>query len=158
MPWLYWPQDNEGEGGGHGQGLIGKIGGLASQFLKTKLDHGPGSPTGGGGYGGYSGDRPEEEFERYRRRRRRNYDAGILISACEPSETSADANPTNNPRDAYGALSNSIQTIIGESRGPLTNRQVVMAARKLLSQQGYKQHPCLYCTDRNADALFLTPM
>jgi len=141
---------------------MGKIGDLASQLLKTKVDHGSGSPTGGGVYGSYPGDRPissEEEFERYgRRRRRRNYDAGILISACEPHETSADANPTNNFRDAYGALSNAIQTIIGESRAPLTNRQVVMAARKLLSQQGYRQHPCLYCSNRNADALFLTPV
>lgn len=141
---------------------MGKIGDLASQLLKTKPDHGASSPTGTGAYGSYAGDRPvsaEEEFERYRQRRsRRNYDAGILVSACEPQETSADANPTNNPRDAYGALSNAIQTIIGESRAPLTNRQVVMAARKLLSQQGYRQHPCLYCSDRNADALFLTPM
>lgn len=156
MPTLHAPQESGGEGGSHG-GLMGKIGDLASQLLKTKLDHGASSPTGGAGYGGYPVN-PEEEYERYKRRPRRNYDAGILVSACEPYETSADANPTNNPRDAYGALSNAIQTIIGESRAPLTNRQVVMTARKLLSQQGYKQHPCLYCSDRNADTLFLTPM
>uniref|UniRef100_A0A7I4BQ31 Peptidase C14 caspase domain-containing protein n=1 Tax=Physcomitrium patens TaxID=3218 RepID=A0A7I4BQ31_PHYPA len=143
-------EDYEGEDGGRSHGLLGKIGGLASSLLKTKIDNDPS--------GGYPEDRQGEELRRHRRRQRRNYDAGILISACEPHESSADANPTNDPRDAYGALSNAIQTVIGESRGYLTNRQVVMAARRLLNEQGYKQHPCLYCSDRNADAYFLQPM
>lgn len=160
-----------GTGGGHG-GLREKIG-LAAQFLKTKLsDQGSsyGNPAVatpsagyGGGYGGHGGvgfgsrfaGPIQAAFAGYKPPRSRRHDASVLISACEPQESSADANPTGDPRHAYGALSNAIQTIIGESREPLTNGRLVMAARKLLTQQGYKQHPCLYCNDQNAEALFL---
>lgn len=161
---LCWIQQNGAAGGGDNgnhHGILSKIGGLASHLLKTKITD---SPTAGGVHRG-SGtptDREGGGISQYiqdwysQRQRRRSKDPGILISACEPQEMSADANPTNDPRHAYGALSNALQTVVGQSRGFLTNREVVMAARKLLSQQGYRyQHPCLYCTDRNADRLFL---
>ncbi|XVF82568.1 hypothetical protein PTKIN_Ptkin16aG0060100 [Pterospermum kingtungense] len=46
-----------------------------------------------------------------------------------------------------------------ESQDQLSNRDLVMKARKVLEElpQGYgkHQHPCLYCSDENADAAFL---
>jgi metacaspase-1 len=32
---------------------------------------------------------------------------------------------------------------------------VVSRARAALTEQGFQQHPCLYCSDDNADAPFL---
>jgi hypothetical protein len=37
----------------------------------------------------------------------------------------------------------------------MSNREVVCRARKVLDEQGFQQHPCLYCSDANADAPFL---
>ncbi|KAH9562608.1 hypothetical protein CY35_05G081300 [Sphagnum magellanicum] len=148
-----------GGGGGHG-GLVGKIGSLAAQFLKIKL-HDQGSDhvqpaVGAGGYGRGHAAPIQAAFAGYKPPRYgRRGDVGILISACESDEASADASPTSNPKHAYGALSNAIQTIVGESQGPLTNRQLVFDARRLLAQQGYKQHPCLFSSDQNADAPFI---
>ncbi|CAM6026458.1 unnamed protein product [Sphagnum balticum] len=148
-----------GGGGGHG-GLVGKIGSLAAQFLKIKV-HDQGSDhvqpaVGAGGYGGGHAGPIQAAFAGYKPPRYgRRGDVGILISACESDEASADARPTSNPKHAYGALSNAIQTIVGETQGLLTNRQLVFDARKLLAQQGYKQHPCLFSSDQNADAPFI---
>jgi len=139
---------------------VGKIGSLAAQFLKIKL-HDQGSDhvqpaVGAGGYGRGHAAPIQAAFAGYKPPRYgRRGDVGILISACESDEASADASPTSNPKHAYGALSNAIQTIVGESQGPLTNRQLVFDARRLLAQQGYKQHPCLFSSDQNADAPFI---
>ncbi|CAL5387263.1 unnamed protein product [Camellia sinensis] len=42
---------------------------------------------------------------------------GILISGCQTDQTSADASPSGNADEAYGALSNAIQMIIAETDG-----------------------------------------
>jgi len=73
-------------------------------------------------------------------------------------ETSADATTADGM--SYGALSNAIQTILagnGKKRGAaaVTNRELVVRARELLSKQGYTQQPGLYCSDEHARLPFI---
>lgn len=82
-------------------------------------------------------------------------DMGILLSGCQTDETSEDACPTEDLNKAYGAFSNAIQTILEQHGKPISNRELVLGARKLLDEEEYSQHPCLYCSDNNADAAFL---
>lgn len=83
-------------------------------------------------------------------------DEGILLSGCQANETSADMNPVESGGKAYGAFSNAVQMVLKEHSGELiSNRQLVMMARQVLEVQGFEQHPCLYCSDENADAVFL---
>ncbi|CAI0374607.1 unnamed protein product [Linum tenue] len=87
-------------------------------------------------------------------------DDGILLSGCQANETSADINPTTaageGGRKAYGAFSNAVEKVLKENPGALSNKQVVGLARAVLKGQGFgNQHPCLYCSDKNADAAFL---
>ncbi|PIN11039.1 Metacaspase involved in regulation of apoptosis [Handroanthus impetiginosus] len=85
-------------------------------------------------------------------------DEGILLSGCQKNETSADVEIMENGRKPCGAFSNAVQMVLKENSGPLSNREIVMLARKILIKQHfYKQHPCLYCSDENADAIFLNP-
>eukprot|EP00850_Spirogloea_muscicola_P005524 SM000025S08419 [mRNA] locus=s25:619083:631737:- [translate_table: standard] len=153
-------------GGGSSGGLFGMVQGAALSYLKQQLANsatGSGGVTGGGGsYGGgqggpsfnfggnvqphmaYAGWRPPGATVRG--------DMGILISGCQHNETSADADPAGNPRQAYGALSHSIQTILSQ-QGQVTFRQLVLGARQMLHQQGFTQNPGLFCSDGNADDL-----
>ncbi|XP_004293812.1 PREDICTED: metacaspase-4 [Fragaria vesca subsp. vesca] len=140
-------QSHEGEGSG---GLMGKIGGLAQEFLKQKLEENdqyvkPALDTDVGGkeevYAGAS--------------HRSIPDGGILISGCQTDQTSADATPSGDPSKAYGALSNAIQTILAETDGEITNQELVLRARKILKEQGYTQRPGLYCSDHHTDAPFV---
>jgi len=80
-------------------------------------------------------------------------DEGILLSGCQADETSADMNPGVAGK-AYGAFSNAVETVVREEGG-LSNREVVVRARKVLQGQGFDQHPCLYCSDEKAYATFL---
>ncbi|CBI24133.3 unnamed protein product, partial [Vitis vinifera] len=82
-------------------------------------------------------------------------DNGILISGCQTDQTSADASPSGNSAEAYGALSNAIQTIIEESDGSIRNQELVLKARETLKRQGFTQRPGLYCSDHHADAPFI---
>ncbi|CAI9099370.1 OLC1v1036177C1 [Oldenlandia corymbosa var. corymbosa] len=82
-----------------------------------------------------------------------NQDEGILLSGCQTDETSADVVLQNGK--AYGAFSNAVQQVLKENYEPLTNRELVSMARKVLMMHQFKQHPCLYCSDQNADAAFL---
>ncbi|KAF3789139.1 Metacaspase-9 [Nymphaea thermarum] len=85
----------------------------------------------------------------------RRTDDGILMSGCQSNETSADACPTGDPAEAYGAFSNALQMALREVKGRIGNRELVKMVRKLLREGEYEQHPCLYCSDQNADAPFL---
>ncbi|CAH2074203.1 unnamed protein product [Thlaspi arvense] len=85
--------------------------------------------------------------------REKHVDAGILLSGCQADETSADVGGSGGK--AYGAFSNAIQTVLKENGGVLKNKQLVMMARDVLERLGFQQHPCLYCSDQNADATFL---
>ncbi|KAG9454930.1 hypothetical protein H6P81_007834 [Aristolochia fimbriata] len=82
-------------------------------------------------------------------------DDGILLSGCQADETSADMPPSMGAGKSYGAFSYAVRTVLGSQPGPLTNRDLVSRARALLRKQGFEQHPCLYCSDHNADAVFL---
>ena len=82
-------------------------------------------------------------------------DEGILLSGCQSNETSADISPTQGGGKAYGAFSNALQMVFKEHSDSLSNKQVVMMARDMLKAQGFDQHPCLYCSDENANATFL---
>ncbi|KAK3042675.1 hypothetical protein RJ639_000927 [Escallonia herrerae] len=140
---------DDGEGGGGG--LLGMVGSLAQEFLKQKLDENdedyakPALKTKVGSkqevYAGAS--------------KRALPDNGILISGCQTDQTSADASPSGNSAEAYGALSNAIQIIIEESDGTVTNQELVLKAREMLKRQGYTQRPGLYCHDHHVDAPFV---
>ncbi|CAN0910228.1 AMC9 [Linum grandiflorum] len=91
-----------------------------------------------------------------------NDDEGILLSGCQANETSADINPASSTmasggEKAYGAFSNAIQKVLKENQGTLSNKEVVVRVREVLKKQGFvNQHPCLYCSDENAGAAFLS--
>ncbi|KAG2689854.1 hypothetical protein I3843_09G157100 [Carya illinoinensis] len=82
-------------------------------------------------------------------------DEGILLSGCQENENSADMNPMMTGGKVYGAFSNAVQTVLKDHMGPLSNRQVVVMSRKVLQAAGFVQHPCLYCSEDNADTPFL---
>ncbi|KAA8516567.1 hypothetical protein F0562_016927 [Nyssa sinensis] len=84
------------------------------------------------------------------------HDEGILLSGCQANETSADMSPTEGGGKAYGAFSNAVQIVLKENSDRLlSNKQVVILAREVLQARRFEQHPCLYCSDENADAAFL---
>ncbi|KAK8630172.1 hypothetical protein V6N13_078978 [Hibiscus sabdariffa] len=85
-------------------------------------------------------------------------DEGILLSASQANETSADLKESPlTGGEAHGAFTYAVlQGFYQHSgHGPLTNQQLVKKVRKFLQDLGLEQHPCLYCSDGNADAPFL---
>ncbi|KAJ9563243.1 hypothetical protein OSB04_008403 [Centaurea solstitialis] len=142
-------QGGNDESGGGG-GFFGIVGGLAQEFLKQKLENDseyakPAMETSvGSKEDAYAGSKNRDMPEN-----------GILISGCQSQETSADATPGGNAKEAYGALSNAIQTIIEESGGEVSNHELVSKARKLLKKQGFTQNPGLYCDDNHVEASFV---
>ncbi|XP_042520914.1 metacaspase-4 [Macadamia integrifolia] len=140
-----------GNGSGGGGGFLGMVGSLAQDFLKQKLEENdedyvkPAMET-----------EVSSNHEAYAGARKRSLpDSGILISGCQTDQTSADATPSGNPKEAYGALSNAIQTIIVESDGAISNQELVSKARRILKSQGFTQRPGLYCSDYHVDAPFV---
>ncbi|KAL4340740.1 hypothetical protein GQ457_08G008180 [Hibiscus cannabinus] len=128
---------------GEDEGFMGTVGSLVLQFLKQKLDE-------------------DEEYGKWALETEHKGatthslpDNGILISGCQTDQTSADTCPSGNPNQAYGALSNAIQTILAGSDGAVTNKELVLKARQMLKKQGYTQSPGLYCSDLLADAPFV---
>ncbi|KAI3764786.1 hypothetical protein L2E82_14802 [Cichorium intybus] len=143
-------QGGSGGDGSSGGGFFGMVGSLAQEFIKQKLENDseyakPAMETG-----------VERKEEAYAGSKKKDMpENGILISGCQTHETSADATPSGNKDQAYGALSNAIQTIIEESDGRVSNYDLVTQARKLLKKQGFTQHPGLYCDDNHVKASFL---
>ncbi|KAI3844279.1 hypothetical protein MKW92_023026 [Papaver armeniacum] len=138
------------QSGDHG-GLMGMVGLLAQEFLKHKLDENDDN---------YAKPAMETEVgskqEAYAGSNKKTLpDGGILVSGCQSDQTAADANPSGNADDAYGALSNAIQTIIAESDGRVTNHELVSKAREILKRQGFTQRPGLYCSDEHVDSPFI---
>lgn len=138
----------DGEGGG---GFMGMVGSLAQDFLKQKLEESD---------EGYAKPAMEVEVgsnqEVYAGTTKRSFpEGGLLISGCQTDQTSADASPSGNAREAYGALSNAIQTLIAETDGAIANQDLVMRAREMLKSQGFTQRPGLYCSDHHVDAPFI---
>lgn len=138
---------------GHGQpGILGAVSSLATQLLAAKLE-GQSSQE-----ASHYMAAAENEQGRYRPGRSgrgdKSTDVGILLSGCQSNETSADAMPARG--ESYGAFSNAIQMVLGQSSAPLSNRDLILQVRKTLHSQGFKQHPCLYCSDHNSDAPFIS--
>ncbi|KAG6482152.1 metacaspase-5-like [Zingiber officinale] len=139
-------QQNSGEGG-----FMSMVGNLAQDFLKHKLDEND---------EGYMKPALETKVENKQEvyagaKRDKHLDNGILISGCQTNQTSADATPPGSVDGSYGALSNAIQTILNETGGNISNQQLVMKARTLLSRQGFAQQPGLYCSDNHVDDPFV---
>ncbi|MCL7050068.1 hypothetical protein MKW94_021472 [Papaver nudicaule] len=82
-------------------------------------------------------------------------DSGILLSGCQANETSADINPLVSGGKAYGAFSNALQTVLKEHGTSISNRELIIRTREILRAKGFRQHPCLYSSDENANAPFL---
>ena len=82
-------------------------------------------------------------------------DNGVLISGCQTNQKSADVNPTGNPSVSYGALSDAIQKILAKSKGKVSNRELVIRARRMIAWEGFEQQPGLYCSDELAAAPFI---
>ncbi|EFJ04429.1 hypothetical protein SELMODRAFT_270839 [Selaginella moellendorffii] len=144
-------QSSGGNDGGQG-GIWGAIGGLAQDFLKTKLEESgeeyasPAVKTHANPHDAYAGSGNQG----------RRSDMAVLVSGCQSDETSADAKPGGNKEGAYGALSNAVQSVLRESDGRgIGNKDLVLAVRELLAKQGFKQHPGLYCNDEHADQPFI---
>ena len=136
---------NKLQQGQHG-GVVGFVGALAQELLKAKLD---------GKQEQLEAAAMEQEVqseqEVYAGTTARVPSNGVLISGCQTDQTSADA---TTPKGSYGALSNTIQAILAE-HGTVTNTELVMKARKILSRQGYTQQPGLYCSDEHASVAFI---
>ncbi|KAJ6816138.1 metacaspase-4-like [Iris pallida] len=140
-----------GDGSGSGSGFMSMLGSLAQEFLQQKLEDSedyakPAMET---------DVHSKEEVYAGQTKTKALPDSGILISGCQTDQTSADASPAGNSSEAYGAMSNAIQTILSETRGTISNRQLVLKARKMLAKQGFSQRPGLYCSDEYADAPFI---
>uniref|UniRef100_R7W5A1 Metacaspase-5 n=1 Tax=Aegilops tauschii TaxID=37682 RepID=R7W5A1_AEGTA len=132
--------------GQHG-GVVGLVGALAQELIRAKLQ------------GKQEELKPamEQEVhgveEVYAGTTARAPHNGVLISGCQTDQTSADA--TTAKGLSYGALSNAIQSILADKDGKVSNKELVLRARQLLSKQGYKQQPGLYCSDRHTEVAFI---
>ncbi|KAL9232693.1 hypothetical protein vseg_007773 [Gypsophila vaccaria] len=83
-------------------------------------------------------------------------DSGILLSGCQANETSADMPATESNSEAHGAFSYAVQSVLKARKGAISNKELVVLARETLKKEGLEgQHPCLYCSDDNANAPFL---
>ncbi|XP_021715011.1 metacaspase-5-like [Chenopodium quinoa] len=131
--------------------IIAAVGGLAMEFFKQKLDEKDDD------YAKPAQDaKVERKEEVYAGENKRSLPRnGILLSGCQTDQTSADASPSGRDSEAYGAFSNSIQTILRESDGDIRNDEIVTKARNLLKRQGFTQRPGLYCTDDYVEAPFV---
>ncbi|CAH9135158.1 unnamed protein product [Cuscuta epithymum] len=144
---------HQGEEGGGGGGFMGMVSGLAVDFLKNKLEQNDDGDS-------YLKPALETEVgskhEVYAGTSQRALpDNGILISGCQTDQTSADATPSGNPDESYGALSNAIQSILNQSDEPVSNKELVMKAREILKKKGFTQRPGLYCSDSHVEASFV---
>ncbi|KMT14918.1 hypothetical protein BVRB_3g064320 [Beta vulgaris subsp. vulgaris] len=83
-------------------------------------------------------------------------DSGILLSGCQSNETSADISGVGPNGQAHGAFSYAVQSVLKAQHGSLSNKEVVVMAREILEKERIEgQHPCLYCSDENANSSFL---
>jgi hypothetical protein len=135
-------------GGGGGGGAGGLLGGLAAAVAGAGGGAGgePNLQVSGGGQNASGVKLPE--------------DTGILITGCQPHETSADACPDGDANRAFGALSNTLQTVVkahysANPDQPLSYRQLVTSVREVMGQAKFQQCPCLECSHNNAETTFI---
>lgn len=136
---------------GGGGGFMGMVGSLAQEFLKQKLNDNDES---------YAKPAMETKVDNKQEvyagvSHKALPEGGVLISGCQTNQTSADASPSGNAAEAYGALSNAIQAIVKETDGQVTNHELVTKAREMLKKQGFTQRPGLYCSDHHVETNFV---
>lgn len=85
-------------------------------------------------------------------------DEGILLSGCQANEECEDVGGIENENKAYGAFSHAILIVLEKNCDPISYKELVMKSRYVLENDEHikTQHPCLYCSDENAQALFLS--
>ncbi|KAK8978385.1 hypothetical protein V6N11_028388 [Hibiscus sabdariffa] len=99
--------------------------------------------------------RPQNEQIPVMKSRSLMEDEGLLLSGCQANETSADlVGSSLTDGRAHGAFTYAVVKVLNQNKG-LTNKELVKEVRRFLQDQGIEQHPCLYCSDGNADAPFL---
>ncbi|GJN03533.1 hypothetical protein PR202_ga20988 [Eleusine coracana subsp. coracana] len=81
-------------------------------------------------------------------------DEGILLSGCQKDELSEDVEAQGDTK-AGGAFTTAVLDVLAAHPAPLSNREVVTRVRAKLAEKGFEQHPCLYCSDDNAEVPFL---
>ncbi|KAH7446988.1 hypothetical protein KP509_01G085300 [Ceratopteris richardii] len=141
--------------GGKAAGKIGAKPAGKTGGAKTGGSKAGGSKTGGTKAGGSKGGGKAIESKDEETLGNVNKDAGILISGCQSHETSADASPNGTEGESYGAMSNALQTILSQQKGPITYHDLVTKVREMLKKEGFSQHPGLYCSDELATAPFV---
>ncbi|KAK8508223.1 hypothetical protein V6N12_019402 [Hibiscus sabdariffa] len=94
--------------------------------------------------------RPQNEQISEMKSRSLMEDEGLLLSGCQANETSADLVGSALTEGRAHAV---VKVLNQKKR--LTNKELVKEVRRFLQEQGIEQHPCLYCSDGNADAPFL---
>ena len=98
-------------------------------------------------------------------------DVGILLSGCESWELSIDEHGDDPPNTAHGVFTKAIETVVCRSSKSPSNKEMTNAVRQLIQSdwdqtaplldddgkevQDGPQHPCLYCSDGNADKVFI---
>lgn len=87
----------------------------------------------------------------------------MLITGCRDKETSADACPSGDPAQAYGALTNALVSIIRAQHQQrpgelLSAKDLVMNVRELLLRGGFAQNPQLECSLDVAERQFAVPL
>ncbi|MBA0664844.1 hypothetical protein Goklo_004791 [Gossypium klotzschianum] len=57
---------------------------------------------------------------------------------------------------AFGAFTDAVVSVLDQCMGGgISNKQLMVEAAKILKNNGFEQNPCLYCSDENANTLFL---
>ena len=79
-------------------------------------------------------------------------DVCTLITGCQASETSADVRPAG--EEAFGALTKTLTTLF-EKNPEMSYHDLVSNVRSELSRGGFKQNPCLECSETMAHQPFI---
>lgn len=79
-------------------------------------------------------------------------DRCVLLTACQSDESASDLK--TNTGQSYGAFTNAILNILDNHKWPIDNFRLVYEARHRLAKE-YNQHPSLYSTIKNTEAVFI---
>ncbi|KAK1867724.1 hypothetical protein I4F81_010227 [Pyropia yezoensis] len=154
-------KQSQSSGGGGSAALMGLAGSLLGGKKPQQSSHSSGGGSGltaamgmmsmlsGSGGGGSSGG---SHSTSHSLGGSLSEDKGILITGCQAHETSADVRPPGGK--AFGALTNSIQTVL-KTNPDASYYDVVSGARTVLSQAKHAQNPCLECSEKNSRLPFI---
>jgi len=154
------PQSSsQGSSGGGSAALLGLAGSLLGGKKPESSSHGSGGGSSGltaamGMMSMLSGGNSSQASQStsHSLGGRISEDKGVLITGCQAHETSADVRPPGGK--AFGALTNSIQTVL-KTNPDASYYDVVSGARTVLSQAQHAQNPCLECSEKNSRLPFI---